>query len=124
VSTDDDMAGVVTDLVAATELIHAVAREVRSTAPKLEAVDFYTLGGTLDELTATLARITDQCAAQTGNYLDGRMLREDSGTRDPAARCAEAADQLHQVSRHLQAANQEVRRFHAGIGHIGVQGPW
>jgi len=119
VSTDDDMAGVVTDLVAATELIHAVAREVRSTAPKLEAVDFYTQGGTLDELPASLAPIT----AQTGNYSDGRMLREDSDPRDPAVRCAEAADRLHRVSRHPQAANQEVRRFHAGIGHIGVQGP-
>ncbi len=40
---------------------------------------------------------------------------------DPAARCAEAADHLHQVNQHLNAANEEARRFHAAIGHIGVQ---
>jgi hypothetical protein len=125
VTTDDDStAAMVTDLAAATELIHAVAREVRATAPDLEAADLYTLGSTLDELTSTLARITDQCAAQTGNYPDGRILRDDTDTHDPAARCAEAADHLHQVSRHLHDANQAARQFHSVIGHIGVEVQW
>jgi len=125
VTTDDDStAAMVTDLAAATELIHAVAREVRATAPDLEAADLYTLGSTLDELTSTLARITDQCAAQTGNYPDGRILRDDTDTHDPAARCAEAADHLHQVSRHLHDANQAARQFHSAIGHIGVEVQW
>ena len=31
---------------------------------------------------------------------------------------------LHQVSRHLQAANEEARRYHVAIGHIGVQVQW
>jgi len=122
VSTDDDdMAAMVTDLSAATDLIHAVARDARSTAPDLAAGDLYTLGAVLDELTSTLAHITDQCAAQTGNYPDGRILRDDTDTHDRAARCAEAADHLHQVSQHLQAANQAARQFHAAIGHVGVQ---
>lgn len=121
-STDDDMAAMVTDLAAATDLLHAVAREVRSTAPGLEAADLYTLGSTLDDLTSTLAQITNQCAAQTRPG-EG-ILRDDSDTHDPAARCAEAADHLHQVSRHLSAANEEARRFHAAIGHIGVQEQW
>jgi len=125
VTTDDDStAAMVTDLAAATELIHAVAREVRATAPDLEAADLYTLGSTLDELTSTLARITDQCAAQTGNYPDGRILRDDTDTHDPAARCAEAADHLHQVSRHLHDANQAARHLHSVIGHIGVEVQW
>ncbi len=124
-TTDDDStAAMVTDLAAATELIHAVAREVRATAPDLEAADLYTLGSTLDELTSTLARITDQCAAQTGNYPDGRILRDDTDTHDPAARCAEAADHLHQVSRHLHDANQAARHLHSVIGHIGVEVQW
>ncbi len=123
-STDDDnTAAMVTDLATATELIHAVARDARSTAPDLEAADLYALGAVLDELTSTLAHISDQCAAATGNYPDGRILRDDTDTdtHDPAARCAEAADHLHQVSRHLAAANEEARRFHTAIGHIGVQ---
>ncbi len=122
VSTDDDdTAAMVTELSAATDLIHAVAREARSTAPDLAAGDLYTLGAVLDELTSTLAHIADQCAAQTGNYPDGRILRDDTDTHDPAARCAEAADHLHQVSRHLSAGNEEARRFHAAIVHVGVQ---
>jgi len=124
VSTDDDnTAAMVTDLATATELIHAVARDARSTAPDLEAADLYALGAVLDELTSTLAHISDQCAAATGNYPDGRILRDDTDTdtHDPAARCAEAADHLHQVNRHLAAANEEARRFHTAIGHIGVQ---
>jgi len=122
VSTDDDNTAVmVTDLATATELIHAVARDARSTAPELEAADLYTLGAVLDELTSTLAHIAEHCAAATSNYPDGRILRDDTDTHDPAARCAEAADHLHQVNQHLNAANEESRRFHTAIGHIGVQ---
>jgi len=128
VSTDDDnTAAMVTDLATATELIHAVAREAGITAPELEVADLYTLGAVLDELTSTLAHITEQCAAATGNYPDGRILRDDTATdtatdtHDPAARCAEAADHLHQVNQHLAAANEEARRFHAAMSHIGVQ---
>jgi hypothetical protein len=126
VSTDEDTTAVmVTDLATATELIHAVAREAGSTAPELEVADLYTLGAVLDELTSTLAHIAEQCDAATGNYPDGRILRDDTDTdtdtHDPAARCAEAADHLHQVSRHLSAANEEARRFHAAVGHIGVE---
>jgi len=111
VSTDDDnTAAMITDLATATNLIHAVARDTRSTAPELEAADLYTLGAVLDELTSTLAHIADQCAAATGNYPDGRILRDDSDTHDPAARGAEAADHLHQTSRHLNAANEDARR--------------
>ena len=123
-STDDDnTAAMVTDLATAAQLIRGVARDARSTALELEAADLYTLGAVLDELTSTLAHIADQCAAATGNYPDGRILRDDTDTdtHDPAARCAEAADHLHQVSRHLAAANEEARRFHTAIGHIGVQ---
>ncbi len=119
-STDDDnTAAMVTDLATAAELIRAVARDARITAPELEAADLYTLGAVLDELTSTLAHIADQCAAATGNYPDGRLLRDDTDTHDPAARCAEAADHLHQVNQHLAAANEEARRFHAAIGHVG-----
>jgi len=106
----DDAAAMVTDLGTATDLIHAVAREAGSTAPELEAADICTLGAVLDELTSTLAHISDQCAAATGNYPDGRILRDDTDTHDPVARCAEAADHLHQTS-----------RFHAAIGHVGVE---
>jgi len=120
-TNDDNTAQLVSDLATATELIHAVARDARSTAPELEAADLYTLGAVLDELTSTLAHISDQCAAATGNYPNGRTLREDTDTHDPAARCAEAADHLHQVSRHLNAANEEARRFHTAIGHIGIE---
>ena len=44
-------------------------------------------------------------------------------THAPAARCAEAANHLHQVDQHLNAANEEARRFHAAIGHVGIQYP-
>ncbi len=124
-TNDDDTAAMVTDLATAAELIRAVARDARSTALELEAADLYTLGAVLDELTSTLAHIADQCAAASGTYPDGRILRDDTDTdtdtHDPAARCAEAADHLHQVNQHLNAANEEARRFHTAIGHVGVQ---
>jgi len=120
-TNDDNTAQLVSDLATATELIHAVARDARSTALELEAADRDTLGAVLDELTSTLAHIAEQCAAATGNYPDGRILRDDTDTHDPTARCAEAADHLHQVNQHLAAANEEARRFHAAIGHVGVQ---
>jgi len=120
-ANDDNTAQLVSDLATATELIHAVARDARSTALELEAADLYTLGAVLDELTSTLAHIAEQCAAATGNYPDGRILRDDTDTHDPGGRCAEAADHLHQVNRHLNAANEDARRFHAAIGHIGVE---
>ncbi len=122
-STDDDNpAPMVSDLAAVTDRIHAVARQVRATAPELEVADLYTLGATLDELTSTLAHITTECAAHTGRYPQGRILRDDTDTHDPTARCAEAADDLHQVSQHLRAAHEEARKFHAAIGHVGVEG--
>ena len=83
-----------TDLAAA-ELVPAVAREVCAVAPDLEVDDLYTLGATLDELTSSLAHISDQCASHVGTYLHGRILRDDTNTHDPDARCAEAADHLH-----------------------------
>lgn len=89
---EDTTAAMVTDLATATELIHAVAREARSTAPEFEAADLYSLGAVLDELTSTLAHISDQCATHVANYPHGRILRDDTGTHNPAARCAEAAD--------------------------------
>jgi len=97
-TSDDDTAAMVTDLATATEPIRAVARDARSTAPELEAADLYTLGAALDELTSTLDHISDQCAAATGNYPDGRTLRDDTDTHDPAARCAEAADHRPSVT--------------------------
>ncbi len=121
-TTDEATTAVmVTDLATATELIDAVARHARITAPQLEVADLYTLGAVLDELTSTLAHITAQCAAATGNYPDGRILRDDTDSHDPAVRCAEAADHLHQTSQPLAAANEEARWFHTAIGHVGIQ---
>lgn len=124
-STDDgSTAPMVVDLASATEIIHAVAREAQSAAPKLEAADLYRLGATLDELTSALAHIVEQCAAQTGGYPVDRILRDDGETHDPAARCAEAAEHLHQLSQHCQAANEAARQFHSAIGHVGVEVWW
>ena len=81
-STDDgNTAAMVTDLATAAELIHAVARDARSTAPELEAPDLYTLGAVLDELTGTLAHIAEQCAAATGNccWCDQRIAAVGAG---------------------------------------------
>ncbi len=114
----------VTDLATAAELIHAVAREVRATAPELEVDDLYTLGRTLDELTSTLAHISDRCANHVGNYPHGRIMRDDTRTHDPAARCAEAADHLHEAGRRLNDANHAARQYHAAIGHVGVEVQW
>ncbi len=52
----DTTAPMVTDLAAAIELVHAVAREVRSTAPDLDGGPLHP-GATLDELTSTPAHI-------------------------------------------------------------------
>jgi len=84
----------------------------------------YTLGATLDELTRALATLVTTCSTQVSGLSAGAVLRDDSGTRDPAARCAEAADHLHQVAQHLDAANQAARQYHSAISHIGVEVPW
>jgi len=65
----------------------------------------------------TAAMITDLA---TATNLIHAVARD---THAPAARCAEAADHLHQVNQHLHAANEEARRFHAAIGHVGIQYP-
>jgi len=68
-----------------------------------------------DDNTAQL--VTDLATATELIYAVAR------DTHAPAARCAEAADHLHQVNQHLHAANEEARRFHAAIGHVGIQYP-
>ncbi len=65
----------------------------------------------------TAAMVTDLATATELIYAVAR------DTHAPAARCAEAADHLHQVNQHLHAANEEARRFHAAIGHVGIQYP-
>jgi len=65
----------------------------------------------------TTAMITDLA---TATELIHAVARD---THAPAARCAEAANHLHQVDQHLNAANEEARRFHAAIGHVGIQYP-
>jgi len=120
VSSDDETAMVMSDLGTATELVRSVARRARSMAPTLDAADLSTLGSILDELTSTLAYLTNQCAKHTERYPTGRILRDDT-TQDPAARCAQAAEYLHQMSQHLLAANAVARQFQSTIGHIGVE---
>ena len=70
---------------------------------------------TNDDNTAQL--VTDLATATELIYAVAR------DTHAPAARCAEAADHLCQVNQHLNAANEEARRFHAAIGHVGIQYP-
>jgi len=111
-------------VAAASEVLRQAVRETTATMQSPDTEDLYTLGATLDELTRALAQVVTTCSTQVAGLAGGAVLRDDSGTRDPAARCAEAADHLHQVAQHLDAANQAARQYHSAISHIGVEVPW
>jgi len=122
VSTDDDdTAAMITALATATNLIHAAARDARSTAPELEAADLYTLGAVLDELTSTLAHIADQCAAATGNY-PGRShparRQRHPRSRRPRRRSRRPPPPDQQAPERSQRGCPPV---HAAIGHVGAE---
>jgi len=111
-------------VAAASEVLRQAVRENTATMQSPDTEDLYTLGATLDELTRALATLVATCSTQVAGLSGGAVLRDDSGTRDPAARCAEAADHLHQVAQHLDAANQAARQYHSAISHVGVEVPW
>jgi hypothetical protein len=136
-----DVAGRVSDLLCSTdfdrgvygELFEVITGQVRTGAPhdpasiaagtvrRPDAQDFDTLGGALDEVTRVLANVAISCAVQVAQLPAAGGLSDDSDTHNPAARCAEAADHLHQVAHHLGAANEAAHQFHNAISHITVQ---
>ncbi len=118
---EDTPAELITVLTEAGERIRRTVRGSGEAGPPLGVEDLYTLGGVMDELTRTLAGVMTRCATEVGAYPNTRILRDDSGTHDPAARCAEAADHLHELSQHLHAANEAARRYHSATGHIGIE---
>jgi len=75
----------------------------------------------LDEVTRVLANVAISCAVQVAQLPAAGVLSDDSDTHDPAARCAEAVDHLHQVAHHLGAANEAVRQFHNVVSHITIE---
>jgi len=119
--SDDRAYEPIAAVVQASELLHRAARETAGTVRFPDAEDFDTLGGALDEVTRVLANVAISSAVQVAQLPAGRVLSDDSDTHDPAARCAEAADHLHQVAHHLGAANEAVRQFRNAISHITVQ---
>lgn len=119
--SDERPSDLVTAVAAAGNLLRGAAREAGTTVPDLDVEALYNLGGDLDELTCILASITARCSTHVAQLSDGRILRDDSDTHDPAARCAQAADYLHQVAQHLEGANEAARQYHNTISHIGVQ---
>ena len=72
-------------------------------------------------MTRVLANVAISSAVQVAQLPAGRLLSDDSDTHDPAARCAEAADHLHQVAHHLGAANEAARQFHNVVSHITIE---
>jgi hypothetical protein len=118
--SEEQSSDLVRALVAAGDLLRRAVPEGEQTAPALGTADLSMLGGALDEVTRALANIAIGCAAQVGQLPFGHVLSDDSGTHNPAARCAEAADELHQVAQHLDAANQSAWQFHNAISHITV----
>ncbi len=86
--SDDRPSDLVTAVAAAGNLLRSAAREAGTTVPDLDVEDLYNLGGDLDELTRTPASITARCSTHVAQLVDGRILRDDSDTHHPAARCA------------------------------------
>jgi len=108
-------------IVQASELLRRASRETAGTMRLPDAPDFDTLAGALDEVTRVLANVAISCAVQVAQLPAASVLSDDSDTHDPAARCAEAADHLHQVAHHLGAANEAARQYHNAISHITIK---
>jgi len=108
-------------IVQASELLRRASRETAGTMRVPDAQDFDTLGGALDEVTRVLANVAISCAVQVAQLPAASVLSDDSDTHDPAARCAKAADHLHQVAHHLGAANEAARQYHNAISHITIK---
>jgi len=105
-------------IVQASELLRRAFRDTAGTLRLPDTEDLDTLGGALDEVTRVLANVAISGAVQVAQLPAAGVLSDDSDTHDPAARCAEAADHLHQVAHHLGAANEAVRQFHNVVSHI------
>jgi len=79
------------------------------------------LGGALDEVTRVLANVAISGAVQVAQLPAAGAFSDDSDTHDPTARCAEAADHLHQVAHHLGAANEAVQQFYNAVSHTTIE---
>lgn len=108
-------------IVQASELLRRAFRDTAETLRLPDTEDLDTLGGALDEVTRVLANVAISCAVQVAQLPAAGVLSDDSDTHDPAARCAEAVDHLHQVAHHLGAANEAVRQFHNVVSHITIE---
>jgi len=105
----------------ASDLLRRASRDTAGTLRLPDTEDLSTLAGASDEVTQVLANVAISCAVQVAQLPAAGALSDDSDTHNPAARCAEAADHLHQVAHHLGAANEAARQFHNAISHITIE---
>jgi len=108
-------------IVQASELLRRASRDTAGTLRLPDTEDLSTSAGALDEVTRVLANVAVSCAVQVAQLPAAGVLSDASDIHNPAARCAEAADHLHQVAHHLGAANEAVRQFHNAVSDITIE---
>ncbi|MFD8534140.1 hypothetical protein ACFV0L_42705 [Streptosporangium canum] len=102
------------DLTRFGELLQAV-REQR----ELTVAELYEAGWLLGEVTRAAA-LADHARTEAAALPSRVILRDDTGG-DPGTRIAEAHDRLTWMIGLLQEADEPARRYHAAIGHLGVE---
>ncbi|MFD8533883.1 hypothetical protein ACFV0L_41390 [Streptosporangium canum] len=103
------------DLTRFDELLQAV-REQR----ELTVAELYEAGWLLGEVTRAAAALADHARTEVA-ALPGRVILRDDTGDDPGARLAEARDRLTWMIGLFQEADEPARRYHAAIGHLGVE---
>src|SRR5690349_16242195 len=82
--------------------------------------DFYAWGWALTEFANLLRDAAELLAQQVAASGDRRILRDDEGA-DPGERLADARQALSTLAAQLSDAGKTAVRYHALIGHIGVE---
>ncbi|MFI6803151.1 hypothetical protein [Streptosporangium canum] len=103
------------DLARFGELLQAVGEQRALTVAEL-----YEAGWLLSEMTAAAAALADHARTEVASLPKRVILRDDTGD-DPGARLAEATERLTRMSAFLRDAHGHARRYHAAIGHLGVE---
>ncbi|MDP9868480.1 MULTISPECIES: hypothetical protein [Streptosporangium] len=87
---------------------------------ELTVAELYEIGWLLSEMTRAAAALADHARTEVAALPSRGILREDTG-EDPGTRLAEARDRLTWMIGLLQEADEPARRYHAAIGHLGVE---
>ncbi|MEJ3652043.1 hypothetical protein WEH80_03400 [Actinomycetes bacterium KLBMP 9759] len=83
--------------------------------------DWYAIAGEMVDTLRCLSSLTTVLAQQIGGYGQGRVLRDDDPTVDPAERITDTVRRAEWLRAHLDIAERSADDLWSLIGHIAVE---